>query len=93
MPAMGWGWRAGEGKKGWFRGFPPTPLGGIRLAARGIRPFHKQCWTVCHVPGTLLETGDIKGCVAWAKEHGVKEVTAVEMKIINDKRSKEKGKG
>lgn len=59
MPAMGWGWRAGEGKKGWFRGFPPTPLGGIRLAGRGIRPFHKQCWTVCHVPGILLEAGDI----------------------------------
>ena len=35
----------------------------------------------------------LKGCVAWAKEHGVKEVTAAEMKIINDKRSKEKGKG
>ena len=29
----------------------------------------------------------------WAKEHNVTEVTAVEMKIINDKRSKEKGKG
>ena len=45
-----------------------------------------------NVPRIFLPTV-LKGCVAWAKEHGVKEVTAVEMKIINDKRSKEKGKG
>ena len=34
----------------------------------------------------------LKGCVAWAKENGVDLVTAEHMKIINDKRSKEKGK-
>lgn len=34
----------------------------------------------------------LKGCVAWAKENGVTEITEVEMKIINDKRSKEKNK-
>ena len=45
-----------------------------------------------NVPRIFLPTV-LKGCVAWAKEHGVKEVTAVEMQIINDKRSKEKGKG
>ena len=45
-----------------------------------------------NVPRIFLPTV-LKGCVAWAKEHNVTEVTAVEMKIINDKRSKEKGKG
>ena len=45
-----------------------------------------------NVPRIFLPTV-LKGCVAWAKEHGVTEVTAVEMKIINDKRAKEKGKG
>ena len=44
-----------------------------------------------NVPRIFLPTV-LKGCVAWAKEHNVKEVTAVEMQIINDKRSKEKGK-
>ena len=45
-----------------------------------------------NVPRIFLPTV-LKGCVAWAKEHGVTEVTAAEMKIINDKRAKEKGKG
>ena len=45
-----------------------------------------------NVPRIFLPTV-LKGCVAWAKEHGVTEVTAEEMKIINDKRAKEKGKG
>jgi len=45
-----------------------------------------------NVPRIFLPTV-LKGCVAWAKENGVTEVTAVEMAIINDKRSKEKNKG
>ena len=45
-----------------------------------------------NVPRIFLPTV-LKGCVAWAKEHGVTEITAAEMKIMNDKRSKEKGKG
>ncbi|MBQ9045636.1 MAG: hypothetical protein IJ112_06825 [Oscillospiraceae bacterium] len=32
-------------------------------------------------------------CVAWAKEHVGRETAAVELQIINDKRSMEKGKG
>lgn len=32
----------------------------------------------------------LKGCVDWAKQNNVKLITEVEMKIINDKRSKEK---
>lgn len=42
MPAMGWGWRAGERNKGRLRGFTPRDLNGVPLlASREIRPFHK----------------------------------------------------
>ena len=34
----------------------------------------------------------LKGCVDWAKENGVELITEEHMKIINDKRSKEKNK-
>lgn len=34
----------------------------------------------------------LKGCVSWAKENGVDLITADHMKIINDKRAKEKNK-
>ena len=34
----------------------------------------------------------LKGCVSWAKENNCTLITAKEMKIINDKRSKEKQK-
>lgn len=44
-----------------------------------------------NVPRVFLPTA-LKGCVAWAKENGVTELTAKEMDIINDKRAKEKGK-
>lgn len=30
----------------------------------------------------------LKGCVAWAKEHGVAELTAKEIDIINEERKK-----
>ena len=33
----------------------------------------------------------LKGCVKWAKENNVELITEEHMKIINDKRSKEKG--
>ncbi|MBQ4652434.1 MAG: hypothetical protein IJB78_06940, partial [Oscillospiraceae bacterium] len=46
---------------------------------------------ILNVPRVFLPTV-LKGCVAWAKENGVTEITEVEMKIINDKRSKEKSK-
>lgn len=44
-----------------------------------------------NVPRIFLPTV-LKGCVAWAKEHGCSEITVKEMDIINDKRAKEKGK-
>ena len=47
--------------------------------------------TVLGVPRVFLPVV-LKGCVAWAKENGVDLVTAEHMKVINDKRSKEKGK-
>ena len=47
--------------------------------------------TILGVPRVFLSVV-LKGCVAWAKENGVTLVTAEHMKIINDKRSKEKNK-
>ena len=44
-----------------------------------------------NVPRVFLPEA-LKGCVKWAKENGVTLVTAKEMAIINDKRSKEKNK-
>ena len=43
------------------------------------------------VPRVFLPTA-LKGCVKWAEENGVKLIDVKEMDIINDKRSKEKGK-
>ena len=47
--------------------------------------------TILNVPRVFLPAV-LKGCVAWAKENGVELVTAEHMKIINDKRAKEKSK-
>jgi hypothetical protein len=47
--------------------------------------------TILGVPRVFLPLV-LKGCVSWAKENGVELVTAEHMKIINDKRAKEKNK-
>lgn len=47
--------------------------------------------TVLGVPRVFLPLV-LKGCVNWAKENNVTLITAEHMKIINDKRSKEKNK-
>ena len=47
--------------------------------------------TILGVPRVFLSLV-LKGCVDWAKENGVELITAKEMQIINDKRSKEKNK-
>ena len=47
--------------------------------------------TILNVPRVFLSLV-LKGCVDWAKENGVNLITAEHMKIINDKRSKEKKK-
>ena len=47
--------------------------------------------TILNVPRVFLPLV-LKGCVDWAKENNVELVTAEHMKIINDKRAKEKNK-
>ncbi len=47
--------------------------------------------TILGVPRVFLPLV-LKGCVDWAKENNVELVTAEHMKIINDKRAKEKNK-
>ena len=47
--------------------------------------------TILGVPRVFLPLV-LKGCVEWARENGVELVTAEHMKIINDKRAKEKNK-
>ena len=47
--------------------------------------------TILGVPRVFLSTV-LKGCVEWARENDVELITEEHMKIINDKRSKEKNK-
>jgi hypothetical protein len=47
--------------------------------------------TILGVPRVFLHTV-LKGCVDWAKENNVDLITEEHMKLINDKRSKEKNK-
>ena len=47
--------------------------------------------TILGVPRVFLPVV-LKGCVSWAKENNVTLITAEHMKIINDKRAKEKAK-
>ncbi len=47
--------------------------------------------TILNVPRVFLPLV-LKGCVDWAKENGVELITEEHMKIINDKRSREKSK-
>ena len=70
-----------------------TTLQSVRYAADRIDPevhfTDDALETIVNVPRIFLPTV-LKGCVAWAKENNCKEITAAEMKIINDKRNKEK---
>ena len=72
-----------------------TTLASVRYAADRIDPgvhfTDDALQMVVGVPRIFLPTV-LRGCVAWAKENGKTEITAAEMKIINDKRSKEKKK-
>ena len=47
--------------------------------------------TILNVPRVFLPLV-LKGCVEWARENDCELITAAEMKIINDKRAKEKNK-
>lgn len=70
-------------------------LSSVRYAADRTDPsvhFTDEALTMMlNIPRIFLPTA-LKGCVAWAKENGVTEITPKEMDIINDKRAKEKGK-
>ena len=47
--------------------------------------------TILNVPRVFLPLV-LKGCVEWARENNVEVIDASHMKIINDKRAKEKNK-
>ena len=47
--------------------------------------------TILNVPRVFLPLV-LKGCVEWARENNVELIDASHMKIINDKRAKEKNK-
>lgn len=70
-------------------------LSSVRYAADRIDDKVKftdeACMKLIKVPRIFLPTA-LKGCVKWANENGVTLITAEHMDIINDKRSKEKGR-
>ena len=72
-----------------------TSLESVRYAADRIDDTVKftddALETILGVPRVFLKVV-LQGCVDWAKENNVTLITAAEMKIINDKRSKEKSK-
>ena len=68
-------------------------LDSVKYAASRIDPEIKfteeACQMLVKVPRVFLNLV-LKGCVEWAKENKVTVITEKEMKIINDKRNKEK---
>ena len=76
---------------------PPrqTTVSSVRYAANRLQTdvqFTDEALAMLvKVPRVFLPTA-LKGCVKWAEDNGVKVIDVEEMKIINDKRSKEKGK-
>lgn len=72
-----------------------TSLESVRYAANRaddtVKFTDEALEIILNVPRVFLSLV-LKGCVDWAKENGVTLITAEHMKIINDKRSKEKKK-
>ena len=72
-----------------------TSLESVRYAANRaddtVKFTDEALETILNVPRVFLSLV-LKECVDWAKENGVTLITAEHMKIINDKRSKEKKK-
>ncbi len=68
-------------------------ISSVKYAANRIDPDIKftdaACAMMLKVPRVFLKLA-LQGCVDWAKENGVSLIDEAEMKIINDKRSKEK---
>ncbi len=73
----------------------PNTLDSVRYAADRIDDTIKftddALKLIQNVPRVFLSTA-LKGCVDWARQNGVTLITEKEMKIIQDKRSKEKNK-
>lgn len=94
-----------DSKNFWYTRFPraipellpvrETNIESVKYAANRIDDKIKftdeACAMMVKVPRIFLPTA-LKGCVAWARENNVTLITAEHMKIINDKRAKEKGK-
>lgn len=94
-----------DSKNFWYTKFPraipellpvrETSIESVKYAANRIDDKIKftdeACAMMVKVPRIFLPTA-LKGCVAWARENNVTLITAEHMKIINDKRAKEKGK-
>ena len=74
-------------------GMRKASLDSVRYAADRVDDVVKftdeALLTVLAVPRVFLPLV-LKGCVSWAKENGVTLVTEEHMKIIQDKRAKEK---
>lgn len=80
----------------------PIPTGkeanleGVIYAANRMDPNIKfsdgACKTLVKVPRIFLKVV-LQGCIEWAKENNVQLITEEHMKIINDKRKKEKSRG
>ncbi len=72
-----------------------TTLESVQYAAKRaddkIKFTDEALMTILGVPRVFLPTV-LKGCVDWARENNVELITEEHMKIINDKRSKEKSK-
>lgn len=72
-----------------------TTVQSVMYAAKRIDPTvqftEEACAKLVNVPRIFLPTA-LKGCVKWAKDHGVSLITEEHMAIINDKRAKEKNK-
>lgn len=86
-------------RKGWMRAellpIRKASLESVRYAADRVDDKIKftddALETILNVPRVFLKTV-LMGCVEWARENNVEVITAEHMKIINDKRSKEKNK-
>lgn len=70
-------------------------ISAVRYAADRTDPnIHftdEACERLTKVPRVFLKAA-LQGCVKWAKDNDVNEIGSNEMDIINDKRSKEKGR-
>ena len=98
-----WGYR--DSKNFWCSPYKkPTPVGipnrevdltSLRYAANrlntDVKITDEALKMLVKVPRPFLKLV-LQGCVNWANENNVKTITEVEMKIISDKRSKEKNK-